>query len=78
VVIEAETAIHLKLRALKETSQADAAAQQEARAYQFVLEDAIETVETALDNARSVLEDQQHEVQAAKDREKSAKTEKKK
>jgi hypothetical protein len=77
-VIEAETAIHLKLRALKETSQADAAAQQEARAYQFVLEDAIETVETALDNARSVLENQQHEVQAAKDREKSAKTEKKK
>jgi hypothetical protein len=43
-----------------------------------VLEDAIETVETALDNERSVLEDQQHEVQAAKDREKSAKTEKKK
>jgi hypothetical protein len=77
-VIETETSIQLKLRTLQETAQASAAAKAEARDYQFVLEDALEAVEGALDNARSVLEEQGREVQAAKDREKNAKPEKKK
>lgn len=72
-VIEAETAIQLKLRALKQTTQSDAAARDEAQHYRFVLEDAMEAVDAALDNARSVLEEQDLEVQAAKDRDKAEK-----
>jgi|SRR5687767_879245 len=67
-VIEAETAIHLKLRALREASQTDVSVREEARDYRFILEDALETIEAALDNARSVLEEQQREVRNAKDR----------
>lgn len=69
-VIETETAIQLKLRALKEAAQSDPATRDEARNYRFMLEDALDRVESALDNARTVLEEQQQEVQAAKDRDK--------
>ena len=56
-IIQAETEWQLRLRGIKD-SLSDAAYSTEARDYKFVIDDAIETVNMSLDNARQLLQEQ--------------------
>lgn len=64
-VIEAATEFQLKLRTLKEQSAGN-----ESSDYSFVLQNAIEAVNTNLDNARKTLEEQETEFKEAKKKKK--------
>ncbi len=61
-VITADSEFQLKLRGLKQASEADPKVMAEAKDYQFVLENAIDSVNSNLDNAR----DLQDEIAKAK------------
>jgi hypothetical protein len=67
-VIDADGEFQAKLRALKEWSESDASAKQEAHAYSFVLTDATEAVDGNLEDARAILEKQNAAVKAAQDK----------
>jgi hypothetical protein len=56
LIIDADTEFQAKLRALKDAAGVPAA---EANAYEFVLTNAIETVDTAAEDHRKLLEDQE-------------------
>jgi len=56
LVVEADTEFQAKLRALKDAAEVS---RQEASAYEFVLTNAIETVDTSSDDHRKLLADQE-------------------
>jgi truncated hemoglobin YjbI len=56
LVIEADTEFQAKLRALKDAA---GVSQQEASAYEFVLTNVLETVDTSAEDHRKLLEDQE-------------------
>lgn len=58
LVIDADTEFQAKLRALKDAAGVSAA---EAQQYQFVLDNAIETVDSASDDHRKLMADQEEE-----------------
>jgi hypothetical protein len=62
-VIEADTEFQSKLRALKDAADVPAA---EAQAYEFVLTNAIETVDTSAEDHRKLLADQEDEAKHKK------------
>ncbi len=70
-VITADSAFQLKLRALKEAAS-DPKTAQEAKEYEFALQDAIEAVDSNLQDSRDLLD------QLAKEKEQAKKEEKKK
>ena len=69
-VIEADSELQMKLRALKERATNDAAAAKEMRAYAFALENTIESVNASADGAREVLNAQNEAFAKAKEAEK--------
>ena len=71
-IIEAASEFQLKLRTLKDSSASGQGAR-EARAYEFVLQDVTESVNTTLDDAHKMLEDQERRVKEAKEAEKRKK-----
>ena len=73
IVIEGDSNLQLKLRAVKETAAADPKAAQEAKDYEFVLTDATEAVDGDLDNSREVLQKQLAAFEAAKEQAKKKK-----
>ncbi len=71
-IIEADSEFQLKLRSLKESASTPAAAA-EANDYRFVLENAIETVNSSADNARQLLQEQNVSIKAEKEKGKKKK-----
>ncbi len=67
-LIEADSEFQLKLRALKEA--AEGASAEEARDYSFVLQNVVETVNTQLDTARQMLQDQEQRLKEEKKKKK--------
>ncbi len=67
-LIEADSEFQLKLRALKEA--AEGASAEEARDYSFVLQNVVETVNTQLDTARQMLQDQEQRMKEEKKKKK--------
>jgi hypothetical protein len=57
-IVESNTALQLKLRALKETPPPGDKTSEEARTYTYMLEDARETVNDSLASARETLDEQ--------------------
>jgi succinate dehydrogenase/fumarate reductase flavoprotein subunit len=57
-VLEAESSFQLKLRKLKESTASGPAAE-EAREYQFMLDSALDAVNSSLDDTRSALSEQE-------------------
>lgn len=68
-VVELDSEMQLKLRAIKETADADAKASRE---YNFVLQDAIESVSASGDSARQTLEDETEEFKKLAEQQKAA------
>ncbi len=71
-VITADSAFQLKLRALKEAAT-DPKTAQEAKDYEFVLQDAIEAVDSNIQDSRDLLRQVEKEKQEAKEAEKKKK-----
>lgn len=65
-VIEAYTEWQLKLRAIKETDLADPKVAEEMKEIEFPLDSAIETVNSGLDSARDLMEEQNKKADEAK------------
>ncbi|HVZ61545.1 MAG TPA: hypothetical protein VG892_12245 [Terriglobales bacterium] len=68
-LIDADTEFQMKLRALKESAES-AANSREASSYSFVLQDATEAVNSQLDTARMIMEDQEQRAKEEKEKEK--------
>ncbi len=66
-VIELDSEMQLKLRALKQTATTDAAAMKEAKTYGIVLDNAVDAVNGSLDNARKTMDEQEAMIKAEKD-----------
>lgn len=66
-VIEGASEFQLKLRSLKEASDAGGGASKEGSAYRFVLQDDTESVNSTLDDARKLLDEQNAAIKAAKE-----------
>ncbi len=65
-LVEADTEFQLKLRALKEASSSDPKAAEEARAYDFVLDNTIDAVKQSAENTRKTLDEENEEFQKKK------------
>ena len=76
-VIEGTTEFQLKLRSLKESADAGGGASKEGSTYRFVLQDDTESVNSTLDDARKLLDEQNAAIKEAKEAEKAAKKRKK-
>src|SRR6201993_2872411 len=63
IIIDADTEFQAKLRALKDAADVPA---QETQQYEFVLTNAIETVDSAADDHRKLLADQEEEAKHKK------------
>jgi hypothetical protein len=61
------------LRALKESSEAGGGATKEGAAYRFVLQDDTESVNSLLDDARKLLDEQNQTIKDAKEAKKKKK-----
>lgn len=72
-VIELDSDMQLKLRALKQTATTDPVAMKESKSYGFVLDNAIEAVNASLDNARKTMDEQEAMIKAEKEAEKKKK-----
>jgi len=60
-LVEADTDFQLKLRTLKDAAKNDAKVSDEAREYEFVLDNTLEAVNQSVDNARKTLDEQNEE-----------------
>ena len=60
-VVEADTEFQLKLRTLKDAAKNDPKAADEAKDYDFVLDNTLEAVNQSVDNARKTLDEQNEE-----------------
>jgi hypothetical protein len=69
-VLEADTEFQLKLRGLKEAANHDAALAEETKQYTFVLDNALETVNSSLDNTRKLMQEQEVAFKNAKEKKK--------
>ena len=67
-IVSAETDFESKLRALKQSTTTDPGLASEAKQYNFVLEDALESIHSSLDFARKLFDEQ--EVEFAKQKKK--------
>lgn len=76
-VIEGATEFQLKLRSLKESADAGGGASKEGASYRFVLQDDTESVNSTLDDARKLLDEQNLAIKEAKEAAKEAKKKKK-
>lgn len=72
-VIEGTSEFQLKLRSLKESNEAGGGATKEVAAYKFVLQDATESVNSTLDDARNLLDEQEQAIKEAKEAKKKKK-----
>ena len=72
-IIESASEFQLKLRALKESSEAGGGATKDGAAYRFVLQDDTESVNSLLDDARKLLDEQNQTIKDAKEAKKKKK-----
>ncbi len=76
-VIKAETDFQTRLRTLQQTAMNDPKAAQEYRAYNFALEDAMESVRGSLEDAQKTLADQTEQFKELEEKQKQEKKKKK-
>ena len=76
-VIKAETDYQTRLRTLQQTAMNDPKAAQEYRAYNFALEDAMESVRGSLEDAQKTLADQAEQFKELEEKQKQEKKKKK-
>ncbi len=76
-VIKAETDYQTRLRTLQQTAMNDPKAAQEYRAYNFALEDAMESVRGSLEDAQKTLADQTEQFKELEEKQKQEKKKKK-
>ena len=69
-LVEADTDFQLKLRTLKDAAKNDAKVSDEARDYEFVLDNTLEAVNQSVDNARKTLDEQNEEFAKSKKKKK--------
>jgi hypothetical protein len=72
-VIEGASEFQLKLRSLKESTDAGGGASKEGVVYRFVLQDDTESVNATLDDARKLLDEQNQAIKEAKEAKKKKK-----
>lgn len=72
-VIEGASEFQLKLRSLKESTDAGGGASKEGAVYRFVLQDDTESVNSTLDDARKLLDEQNQAIKEAKEAKKKRK-----
>jgi hypothetical protein len=76
-VIQSETEFQTKLRTLQQSSVNDPKAAQEARAYNFALQDAMDSVRGSLEDAQKTLADQTQQFKELEEKQKQEKKKKK-